>query len=374
MATTVYVHTGTPKSGTTSVQEFLGSNKEALAGAGLLFPGKDWTSQVLASRQMVAFDRRLAATTPAWRALAEECAGFDGSAVISMEFLAVLGNRGMKRLVSSLSPARVEVVITMRDLGRTIPAQWQESVQNRSSWSWAEFLEGVTAPSPYDTPAGSHFWRQQGIGRQLDVLREFLPADQVHVVTLPPPGADPGLLLERFASVIGIDLEQFRTDSGRRNESLGLESALVMQRVNQDVAGLGLGQYHTHVKHLLAKKILASRRSAESALVVPERLHPWVAEQARAMVAEIEAAGVHVVGDLADLEPFHRPDGIQPEDVDTEVVLDAAIQGLSGMIKARSSMQRRLRHRIHELGGEPAPRPRPLERLRRRAQSAMSRS
>lgn len=385
MATTVYLHTGTPKSGTSSVQAFLTRNKAALARAGLMFPGERWSEQVAAARDILrihggASPRR----TPTWQSLVEQLAAFDGDGVISMEWLGNATTRGRRHMLASLAPARVEVIITVRDLGRTIPAHWQESVQNAGTSSWEELLEGACSDSPYATAAGDRFWRQHGVDRQVAEWQELLPSDRIHVVTVPRADADPRLLLRRFGSVIGVDPDDYEVDGGGRtkssgveNRSLGLESAMVMYRINLSLAGsLTESQYNEHAKAVLAKRLLRSSARPESRLVVPPHLRDWVAARADAMTGDLQASGADIVGDLTDLAPYHHPEGIQPQDVDQELVLEAALDGLAGMVRARARLARRLRRRIAELGGAPLARnshPRRRDRMARAGETVRAR-
>lgn len=362
MAHTVYLHTGTPKSGTTSIQDFLVQNKATLRDEDhLLFPGEKWADQVNAARHLLRLDREALGEAPAWDRLAAEVREWTGSAVISMEWLGGSGTHGVRHMVESLAPARVECVITIRDLGRTIAAAWQEFVQNRETWTWEEFLEGISRNDPLTTAAGRLFWSQQGVERQLRLWAEELSPDRIHVVTLPQPGADPELLMQRFAQVIGIELDRYESAAARRNESLGLESAILMQRVNVALNNdLGVSAYNENVKHLLAKEYLATLKPQESNLVVPKEYRPWVSSTSERLVESIRSSGVDVVGSLGDLSPSYRKDGIQPSDVSTEAVLAAAVHGLAEMARSRAALLRQLQRVRDRRGIGELPPPPPI--------------
>ena len=47
------------------------------------------------------------------------------------------------------------------------------------------------------------------------------PPERIHVVTVPPSGTPPEVLLERFCSVIGVDPAALDREVPRANESLG---------------------------------------------------------------------------------------------------------------------------------------------------------
>ena len=65
----------------------------------------------------------------------------------------------------------------LRDLARTIPAAWQEFMRNWETWTWEEFLGGISSENPRSTPAGNLFWLQQDLGRLLAIWRDVLPPE-----------------------------------------------------------------------------------------------------------------------------------------------------------------------------------------------------
>lgn len=354
MASKTFLHVGLPKSGTTYLQAVLSENKDRLADRSrLLFPGKNWLEQVRAVRDVRGQKGRGASTadTGAWRSLVDEIAAWDGDAIVSMEWLGGAPTDQVARVVESLAPSRVEVVITARDLARTIPAAWQEFLQNAEVWSWAEFLGAVTSENPRATPAGNLFWAQQDLGKILAVWRDSVPAEQLHVVTLPQSGAPAGELWSRFSQVLGIDGALFDTGGRGSNESLGRESTELMLRVNEvsRLREVDWKTYEEMFKHALAKRGLSKRKHVERP---QRRLPPELEEWARARTAEqvraIEASGATVVGDLTDLDPVFPP-GADEDPTDTEAVLEAAVEGLVALAKDREAELERLRRRVDQL-------------------------
>ncbi len=130
-----------------------------------------------------------------------------------------------------------------------------------------------------------------------------IPADRVHVVTVPPDSSDPTLLWRRYASVLGIDPATCDVDVPKRNVSLGCVEAEVLRRVHsrQDPRFRKRPgrSYVPWTRKLLAVQILGQRHSAPFGL--PADARHWVSERTAAMVREIHGRGYHVVGDLADL-------------------------------------------------------------------------
>ncbi|WP_166133254.1 hypothetical protein [Nocardioides ochotonae] len=346
MSDRIYLHIGVPKSGTSYVQRRLLANKEQLAQeAGLLFPGQTWGDQVLAVRDL----RRIRGgrnRRGAWRRLRQEMAAWSGTSVVSMEWLCAADQATIERIVTDLAPAQVEVVVTARDLGRTVAAAWQEYLQNRREWTWEDFLTQLGSPSSRETPAGSHFWAQQDLTDIVERWAGVVGPEHTHVVTLPHPGAGPDVLWERMAQVLGFDPAHFSAEGVRdANESLGLQSAEIMRRVNPLTRrdGLGYTAYRSGFKQALGKDVLAHRRSQESRVAVPPEQQGWIRDAAERHRASLAAAGVHVVGDLADLEPVFAP-GRQPSEVPAEELLDTATEALNEVsqrwLAARTELHR----------------------------------
>jgi hypothetical protein len=351
VAKRLFLHVGLPKSGTTYLQAVLGENKERLGErAGLLFPCQTWHHQVLAARDVLSANPHGVPDPKvdgSWQRLIDEVAAWEGDAVVSMEWLGSAEPAQARRMVETAAPAQVEVVVTARDLARTLPAAWQEFVQNWEQWTWPEFLRAVSSENPRGTPAGNMFWVQQDLGRLLAVWRDVLPSRQIHVVTLPHPGAPAGELWSRFAGVLGIDGSEFDASGRGSNESLGLESAELMLRLNllSRQRGVEWPAYNEMLKHAFAKRGLSNRKHRESSLVLPPEYSEWTLARTAEQVSAVKASGAHVVGDLADLQPAFGQGGLQPDEVRTDALLEAALEGLVAVTRDRGEELVRLRRR-----------------------------
>ena len=97
------------------------------------------------------------------------------------------------------------------------------------------------------------------------------------------------------------------------------------------------------IKHRLGRRILAARRTSEPSLVLPERYHEFAVRSARRIVDETAQLGPAVIGDLDDLlvttemlqlaSSSSRRTMSRPEDVTTDDLLEAAIDGLVGLAR-----------------------------------------
>jgi hypothetical protein len=179
-----------------------------------------------------------------------------------------------------------------------------------------------------------------------------VPAEHVHVVTVPQPDAPVGLLWERFAGLVGLDPAAFDTNVGRSNTSLGVVDCELLRRVNHRLRGkIDLRHYDTLVRLRLTAILLAAARTgpAQEKLTLPPCRRRWAFERSRELAAGIQAAGYHVVGDLGELLPPYPTDGppsLQPADVDSDDLLESALVAVSGLL--RDLARARDRQAAHE--------------------------
>ena len=322
------------KTGTSYLQEVLRQHKAALAEDGVLFPGVNgWSDQVIGTKDVLGLhvSPEIAHRADgAWDRLRDEMLQHDGRAsVMSMEFMSFARRDRVKKVVDSLKSAEVHVILTVRDASRVIPAQWQESTQNRDVASWQEYASAVLAGEDRDNPAWRAFQRALNIPRILRSWSGSVPSERIHVVLVPAPGAPPDLLWQRFASVIGVDPERFPAMPGERNVSLGYASADLMRRINAHLTDLEQTTYGRTVKRHLCKRILAARRD-EPKMSMNRQLGEFSLDWNRTMADAIARHHCPVIGELTDLDV--EPTTVETlEPPDPEQVLDAAADAVNGM-------------------------------------------
>ena len=310
--TTVYLHVGTFKTGTSYLQSVLAHSKPQLIDDGVLWPGRAWADQVAATKGLLS---NRPGKTAAWDRLVDEINDWPGrSAIVSMETLSMASPRAVKRAASSLAGHRVRVVLTARDIGRVLPAQWQESVQNGKSWAYREYLDGVVNGREGDL-AYDHFWSKHDWARVLRTWAEVANNAETILVTVPQSGAPRGLLWERFCEAVDLEPQKFDS-SPSVNESLGAASAEVIRYVS---ASLDKRETHRQtarvLKKTLAKSVLNARKSDEPTLVLPHHLEPWAVTRSRELISDLASVKKKTIGDLEELEPrFTGPKHHETED------------------------------------------------------------
>jgi hypothetical protein len=213
-------------------------------------------------------------------------------------------------------------------MARQLPAAWQEWIKNRDVYTFAEFLSAV------QQPASPESRRLMSLHDWPEILRRWskaVPAERVHLITVPPAGAAPGLLWQRFAGVIGLDPARYDTDAGTANTSLGAAEVAVLRRLNIELAPYDIPWpvYDRRVKHGLAPAI-----GARSGLRIelPQAAYDWALGWAKQAVEDVRGAGYDIVGDLAELIPTQRPTGQDPDAVPAEAALPAAVAGMAALL------------------------------------------
>lgn len=341
----VFLHVGSPKTGTTFLQHVLWSQRDLARRQGLLLPLGSFQDHFLASvdvRELSYEPRFPARAIGIWTRLAEEGTAWGGNVLVSHELFAATTAAQAVRAVREWGNANVHVVVTARDLERQIPAEWQEHLKHRSAVTFADFVEELRTRGP----RASWFWTVQDCA---DICRRWgaaVPPEKIHVVTVPPRGSRPEALWERFAGLIGLEPETFDLEWSAANLSLRAEQAELLRRVNAQLGQrLPLpGPYPETVKEIFAQEVLAGRDGERVALSGVNRA--FAVQRSAQMVDELRDLGVHVVGDLDELVPpaaAPEPGGAtdDPESLAAEVLLDESVEALSDLLVRLSDHRRR---------------------------------
>ena len=241
-----------------------------------------------------------------WAAIAAEARGRSGTTVISSETLCLASDEQIARILGDLAGVDVDVVVTVRDPARQVPAEWQEGVKHGRRAGYDDFLATVLADPAPAAPGlrrtRERFWRAQDPTQVLDRWAAHLGADSVHVVTCPPAGAPRDLLWRRFASVLGVPDVPVEIPAAEANTSLGEVQTEVLRRINRRMTRKGNEKtYGDIVKRLYAGTILRGQAGAKVRL--PEEHLARVGLISETWIDHISGAGYPVAGDLADLRP-----------------------------------------------------------------------
>ncbi|CUR60349.1 conserved hypothetical protein [metagenome] len=353
MSKRVILHVGTPKTGTSYVQDVLYRNRTTLAAHGVLYPADRFDAQFLAALDLMRLPWGGLETEAIgeWKRLAGHVRRWPGTSIISHEILATATRAQAAQALADLGHPKTEVhvVVSARDLVRQIPAEWQENVKHRRTFTYTRFLRMIRDPERA-SQTGSWFWGVQELPDILDRWGSVLPPERIHVVTVPKPGAPPSLLWERFAATFGIGQLKLDLDVARANPSLGSPETALLRRINVAVnAFVKPADYRPLVRELLAHQTLSKRRKSPR-LGVPLEVHAWASGLAQDWNAELEKRGYDIVGDLAELRPSDEAAGFSDPDYPRErQVNKAAVEAIRALLlenvrlrEAEADLHRRL--------------------------------
>lgn len=303
-----FLHVGSPKTGTSYLQNVLWQSRTTLEAQGLTLPLRrpdhflltlqlrgEYSPQTDPPRAADVLDRLDAALL----------AG-TGDVLITHELLSVVAQPEIEAFLARLHDFEVHVVLTTRSIDRQLPSEWQQFVKTGHAGTYRAFLEGAR------TDPTHRFWAGQDFAAIAARWGAGLPPARVHIVTVPPSGAAPDELLGRFCSVLGVDATSLDADVERDNASIGYEQAELLRRVNRTLGKRLRSQrsaYAKTVKFFYAEKVLAAQTGQR--LSLPDDQQDWCLAVCREQARRIAAAGYDVVGDVADLVP-DRTDPSRP--------------------------------------------------------------
>jgi hypothetical protein len=335
------MHVGAPKTGTTYIQGVLWSNRAALKSAGLHVIGQGRGDHYRGGHDLrdVPYNPKDPRPdwTGAWDVLSRLARDSDAqNVVISDEHLAALTPEQVSRAVKALAPREVHVVYATRNLGRLLPSEWQEFVKHRSPLTFAEWSQKVFASR--QRGPGKWFW---SVHDPVDVVKRWstgIPIDRIHVITLPPPGAEKNELWARFARVVGVDPAAATSFDVAANDSLGVAEAEVLRRVNIALPEEFPRWHHTGLaRDVLATKIL-SPRSRTGRPALPPKVQEQVVARSERNLAGLAASGCEIVGSLDELKVSDDIAVGDPMPSDAEM-LDAAVDAVAGLLVRMGRMR-----------------------------------
>ncbi len=340
MSRRVYLHVGAPKTGTTYLQDRLALNRASLASHGVHYPIGLHASHFRPALDLIdlpwAGERE--DVHGEWDGLMARVRRHSGNVIVSHEILAAAKTSQIKRAMEDLGVSEVHLVYSARDIARQVPAEWQEGLKHRRTRSFSRFLTQVQAERRHKPDMW--FWRVQSLPDVLSRWSRGLPPEQVHVVTVPQPGAPRLELWHRYCTALAIDPAWAPEESARENNSIGTAEAAMLRQLNRQLKQRGLDpdQYGRLVRELMVHQTLAHRPTVQKA-TIPPAAYPWAQEVAEEWIEWVTGSGVNVVGDLEDLRPAPLPEGRwkNPDNPPRKQVLDAAIEALAAMTMETAS-------------------------------------
>lgn len=307
----LYLHIGAMKTGTSYLQGVLAANAGTLREAGVLVS----PNRSAPVHDIVNFKARgkahLRSVRGSWAELVETARTFEGRAtVLSHEFLSLQGPVTVDRILRRLGDLDVHVVLTVRDSAAVLPAQWQTAARNRGTLTWPEYA--AAARDEATKPRSHTFLHSQRIGKMIRIWRNRLGIENLHVVTVPRPGAPRDELWRRFAAVLAVDPAAAPVVEVPSNPSAGYATAHLLCLVHRAAASAGLPGSEAQRLAVFVAHQAAARRADEPTPPMDLPTLEFAAAWNREMIRVIDRSKVEVTGDLRDLPRKPQPGDERP--------------------------------------------------------------
>lgn len=332
----VLLHVGTPKTGTSHLQDVLFRNRSLLAQYDIRYPATRFDAHFLAALDLLrmpwgGLERE---AVGAWDTVAAEARNWPGTTIISHEIFGAASDDQIARARESLGDLELHILVSARDLVRQIPAEWQENIKHRHVLKYGEFLRRIQSPDR-DTRTSAWFWSVQELPAILQRWGAGLPADRIHVITVPPAGAKRNELWSRFVRGFGLADIPLVATAERANPSLGAPETALIRRINYRFnKQVPPADYRPLVRELLAHQTLSGRTDSPR-LSLPPAAYGWAQQLNESWNDELRSRGYDVIGDLNDLVGAAAPDPEQWADPDRprpRQVADAALDAIGALL------------------------------------------
>ena len=314
-ANSIMLHIGAHKTGTTSLQAALFAASKQLEEQGVinLVADGDETANP-AARAVQRLPSSGSAGAPVdynvWTTLVRQAQAYPNQLVsISAEAFAVSESLVIKQIVNDLGLDRLQVVITLRPLGKILPSQWQQDLHG--AWLSVEFEEWLRQTlkearpikkiGPLQVP--HQFWFRHRHDALLQRWIDAVGRDRITLVVADDQRKSS--LLEHFEKLLSLSAGTLTSTGITRNQSMTLPEMQIMQRYGEQLESSELGKkivaqsrYH---KALRILRKMRPENENDARLIVPAWSYERVSEIQHEMVERMQASGVAVIGTLNQL-------------------------------------------------------------------------
>ena len=304
MARRVFLHIGTPKSATTYIQDSLWPNRHELRALGVQVPlahqSSHWRVGIHARTLGVDGGRSFPVE---YKRFLDRVTEWDGDIVLSTEILCAINPKQVKLFVDSITCDEVHVIITARDFVRQVTAEWQQHVKGGVSRTLEEFIADIKKREE-----GLWFWKVQDLDAITRRWSSVIPAERIHLVTVPKNSEDPELVWKRFCAVLGIDPVRVPPRNGQSNVSLGFPQTEALRLLNRWRIENGMAPGDAESKLYRSVKFFAPLRESKGPKIqIPIADQEWAKSVGEEMVGNLKSRGVNIVGSVADLDSIVVP-------------------------------------------------------------------
>ena len=229
------LHVGPHKTGSSAIQGALHTARERLAARDIIYPGRGRQTlwPILAVTGQPPLRGEPTPDIAWWARLATDIrSAGDRKVVLSSEFFSESDDATAARVVADLGPG-VHVVVTLRSLGRILPSQWQQYIQNGYRFRYEQWLEGILSDPPCTPTPG--FWRRHRHDELVSRWAGVVGAPNVTVVVLDETNRL--MLLRTFEAMLGLPDGFLTPAPGAANRSLSRSEAELVLQLNEEFSG-----------------------------------------------------------------------------------------------------------------------------------------
>jgi len=335
----VLLHIGVHKTGTTAIQAALADARPDLRASGVTYPGK---LQAQHRAALALLQRHWGWNTRGGSVL--DRAHFDKLArrvertkdrvAISSEFFCEADAEKAAEVARALNPDRIQVVVTLRNLGRLLPSSWQQYLKYGLTTPYEAWLTDIFT-KPGSSKMSPTFWRRHDHGAVIDRWTSAVGADRVTVLVL--EDVDRSAVFATFAQLLGVDptILTSRMDLTSNRSMTAAEAQFLMALNARVKKSMQWEEYVRYVRRGVALGMVEGRTpgAGEQRLVTPDWALDAAAEAGNRSADVIAESGVRVIGDLQALRT-RIPTEAGNADVPAEMPIDAAVEAVTTVITA----------------------------------------
>lgn len=289
----VIIHPGQMKSSTTFIQSIMSTNRDNLAKQGVVYPGRR-NSQQYACYGLAGNDIPWIKNWQVYKKYAEELVGEVQSnrcncdVLISAEALSSMSEQGVVKFLEAIGGAD-QVVFTLRNLHRTFPSAWQQTLKKGNNQSVSEYFDNLKKAR--EARLGP--WRTYSYSSNIEVWAKYV---DVKCIILPDRSDDHHLPWALFSRAIGLqDSSAFMVPSKKSNSSMSMESAQILRAIAS--VARSLGQNPKKLCHYYYKRFIRESDMDGPSIRPPieyrESLCEWDSEE----LNKVLSLGVDIIGD-----------------------------------------------------------------------------
>jgi hypothetical protein len=227
------VHIGPRKTGTTAIQHALQARREDLRQYGVVYPGTGKqhfpaVNRFLGRRQNWELDVEAEIEERPWRRLLRDI-GNAPRGIISTEVLSQARVEHVQRIHDSVPARTLTVVITYRPFEEILSSTWQQLVKEGMRESLAEWSRAEVVGHPELSSAP--FPRILDLATLVDIWGGVVGFENIAIVLVDP--RQPHAIFEAFAELLGLPRTLLVTDAKEgRKRSLSAQEVELLRQTN----------------------------------------------------------------------------------------------------------------------------------------------